>query len=205
MPTAPDFRRLSLREYFDWEDTQVTKHEYYRGEVFAMAGATLSHNRIAGNIFARLHQQLEGRECEPFGSDLRVRVNEVDLSTYPDITIVCGEPKTDRVDRHAITNPRVIFEVLSKSTENYDRGKKFELYQHLETFREYVVVYQNEARIIHYVRQDDNTWRYRLLAGPSETLRLETVPCELPFPGIYRNVEFGPEPDETEQAQPQRA
>jgi Uma2 family endonuclease len=205
MSTAPDFRRFTLREYFDWEETQTTKHEFYRGEVFAMAGASLPHIRISRNILTQLTQQLEGRECEAFGSDLRVRVDAVDLSTYPDITIVCGEPKIDPVDRHAITNPRVIFEVLSKSTENYDRGDKFEFYQHLESFREYVVVSQKEPRIVHYVRQDDGAWKYRLLPGMNETLRLETVGCELPFAMIYRNVEFGPEAEDTAQAHTQRA
>jgi Uma2 family endonuclease len=202
MSTAPDPRRMSLREYFLLEETSGGKHEFYRGEIFAMAGTTIQHNRIAGNIFARLHQQLEGRECEAFGSDLRVRINAVDLSTYPDVSVVFGEPKTDDEDRHAVTNPRVIFEVLSKSTENYDRGRKFEFYQRLESFAEYVVVYQSEARIIHYVRQNDGAWTYRLLAAANETLHLESIGCELSFDVVYRNVEFRPEIDDGVKSQP---
>jgi len=203
MSTVLEKRRMSLQEYLDWEERSGGKHEFYRGEIFAMAGTTIAHNRIAGNIYARLHQLLEGRECEPFGSDLRIRINAVDLSTYPDVSVVCGEPKTDAVDRHAVTNPRLIVEVLSKSTENYDRGPKFELYQKLASFVEYVVVYQTEAKVIHYIRHDDGTWSYRLLIGIDETLRLESISCELPFSAIYRNVKFGPE-EEDLAAAPQR-
>ena len=130
-----------------------------------------------------------------FGSDLRVRIDAVDLSTYPDVSVVCGGPQTDSVDKHAIINPRVIVEVLSKSTENYDRGRKFEFYQHLESFQEYVVFYQDEARAIHYVRQDDGTRRYRLVSGMEATLRLDSIGCELPLGVAYRNVEFIEEPD----------
>lgn len=188
--------RMSLQEYLVWEEKSGGKHEFYRGEVFAMAGTTIRHNRISMNISGRLYQLLEGRECEPFGSDLRIRINAVDLSTYPDVSVVCGGPKSDEVDRHAISNPRVIVEVLSKSTENYDRGRKFEFYQTLKSFVEYVVVYQTEAKIIHYVRQEDGAWTYRLLVGMTEVLRLESIGCELAFDVIYRNVEFGPEGDE---------
>ena len=193
MSTVPDRRRMSLAEYLSWEERSGGKHEFYRGEVFAMAGASTRHNRIAGNIFARLHQLLENRPCEPFGSDQRIRINAVDLSTYPDVSVICGGVKVDAVDRHGVTNPRVIVEVLSKSTENYDRGRKFEFYQHLESFAEYVVVYQDEPKIIHYVRQDDRSWTYKLLVGDQEQLRLQSNDCNLPFTAIYRNVEFGPE------------
>jgi Uma2 family endonuclease len=196
MSTAPENRRTPLEEYLLWEERSGSRHEFYRGRIYAMAGASPRHNRIAKNILTRLDQLLEGHECEPFGSDQRIRLAAVDLSTYPDVSVVCGGLQMDAVDRHAITNPRVIVEVLSKSTENYDRGPKFELYQKLVSFVEYVVVYQTEARAIHYVRHDDGTWSYRLLTGIDETLRLESISCELPFAAIYRNVNFGPEEDE---------
>lgn len=202
MSTVPKPSSMSLKEYVAWEELQTDKHEFYRGETFAMAGTTISHNRITRNILARLDQLLEGRECEAFGSDLRVRIDAVDLSTYPDVTIVCGQPKPDEIDRHAIVNPRVVFEVLSKSTENYDRGQKFEFYQHLDAFREYIIVYQTQARVIQYVRKDDSTWSYRLLAGDGEVLHLATVPVELTFKEIYRSVEFAPEFDSPGDPQP---
>ena len=196
MSTAPDRRRLTLAEYLLWEERSGGKHEFYRGEVFPMAGASLRHNRIATSILAKLHQQLEGRPCEPFGSDQRIRIGTIDLSTYPDVSVICGGVNIDPIDRHAATNPRVIVEVLSKSTENYDRGRKFEFYQHLKSFIEYVVVYQDEPKVIHYLREDDGSWTYKLLTGAEEQLRLESIDCELPFSAIYRNVEFGPEQDD---------
>jgi Uma2 family endonuclease len=196
MSTVLEKRRMSLKEYVAWEERSDGKHEFYHGEIFAMAGTTIAHNRITGNIYARLHQLLEGRECEPFGSDLRIRINAFDLSTYPDVSVVCGGEAIDEVDNHAITNPRVIVEVLSKSTETYDLGRKFEFYQSLKSFHEYAVVYQTEAKIIHYIRQADGTWNYRLLVGMQATLDLQSIGCSLPFQSIYSKVEFGPEADE---------
>jgi len=197
MSTAPSFRRISLPEYVALEERSPEKHEYYRGEIFAMAGGTPQHNRIVGNIFARLYQLLAGGKCEPFTSDQRIRVPAADLSTYPDVSVVCGGLQLDETDRLAITNPRVIFEVLSKSTENYDRGPKFELYQQLPSLAEYVVVYQTEPRVIHYARQPEGTWRYRLLIGKEQSLTLESLGCSLPLEAIYRQVEFLPEPEES--------
>lgn len=197
MSTASHQRRTSLKEYVEWEERSGAKHEYYQGQIFAMAGASPRHNRIAGNIFARLHQLLQGTKCEPFASDQRIRIDVVDLSTYPDISVICGELQLSKDDPRAITNPLLIVEVLSKSTENYDRGPKFELYQKLESFAEYVVVYQTEPRIIHYTRQEGGVWSYKLLAGEQETLRLHSLEGELPFAAIYRNVAFGPETDDT--------
>src|SRR5947209_5393178 len=131
MSTAPEHRQISLKEYLAWEERSGGKHEFYRGEIFAMSGATVRHNRIARNVLTRLAQLLEEQPCEPFGSDQRIRISAVDFSTYPDVSVVCDGPKTDPVDTHAITNPRVIFEVLSESTEKYDLGRKFEFYQEL--------------------------------------------------------------------------
>lgn len=202
MSTAPDRRRMSLAEYLSWEERSGGKHEFYRGEIFAMAGASPRHNRIARNILSRIDQLLEGGPCEPFGSDQRIRIATVDLSTYPDVSVICDGVKVDPVDRHAATNPRVLVEVLSQSTENYDRGREFEFYQHLKSLAEYVVVYQDEPKVIHYVRQDDGRWTYTLLVGESETLRLESVACELTFSAIYRNVEFGPEGEDESPARP---
>lgn len=193
MSTAPNRRRLSLKEYLAWEERSGGKHEFYRGEVFAMAGTTIRHNRISKNILTRLDQLLEGKPCEPFGSDQRIRISAVDLSTYPDVSVVCGGPKTDSVDTHGITNPRVIVEVLSESTAKYDFGRKFEFYQELDSLLEYVIVYQSESKVIHYRRQDDGAWTYRLLLGPEATLELESIGCALSFSSIYRGVEFGPE------------
>jgi Uma2 family endonuclease len=193
MSTAPQQRRISLNEYLEREERSVTRHEFYRGQIFAMAGASPRHNRIAGNIFARLHQLLEGTNCEAFASDQRIRIEAVDLSTYPDVSVVCDGLELSAGDVRAIINPRVIVEVLSKTTENYDRGPKFELYQHLDSLQEYLLVSQEDARIAQYARQDDGTWRYKLVVGVEATLEIESLNLRLPLAMIYRNVEFGPE------------
>ncbi len=196
MSTAPDHRRISLEEYLALENPSETKHEYYRGEIFGMAGASLTHNRIFSNLFPRLATLLEGKPCEVFGSDLRVRIDAVDLATYPDLLVVCDGPKLHPIDDRAITNPRLIIEILSKSTENYDRGPKFELYQSLESFSEYVLIYQTQAKAIHYVRQQDGTWTYQLIVGIESNLELESIGCSVPFSAIYRNIDFQPEINE---------
>jgi Uma2 family endonuclease len=193
MSTAPQQRRTSLQEYLEWEERSGGKHEFYQGRIFAMAGASPRHNRITGNIFAQLHRLLEGGSCEVFGSDQRIRIDAVDLSTCPDASVICGGLVLSKDDIRAITNPRVIFEVLSKSTENYDRGPKFELYQHLDSLEEYVLVSQEDAKIAQYVRCEGGTWRYKLIAGPEATLEVESLHLRLPFAAIYRSVEFGPE------------
>jgi len=205
MSTVLERRRMSLREYLLWEESSGGKHEFYRGEIFAMAGTTIRHNRITGNIYARLHQLLAGRECEPFGSDQRIYIAPVDLGTYPDVSVVCGGVQTDRIDTHGITNPRVIVEVLSKSTENYDRGPKFELYQNLPSFAEYIIVYQTEPKIIHFVRQSDGKWSYRLIVGLEETLPIESLGCEISFAEIYERVKFGPEQSDISPSLPRPA
>src|SRR5262245_12741923 len=136
MSTAPSKRRTTLQEYLEWEERSGGKHEFYQGQIFAMAGASPRHNRISTNIVGLLHRLLEGGTCEVFGSDQRIRIDAVNLSTYPDVSVICGGLVLSKDDVRAITNPRVIFEVLSKSTENYDRGPKFELYQHLDSLEE---------------------------------------------------------------------
>lgn len=200
MSTASDRRRVSLQEYLAWEEHSETKHEYYRGEIFAMAGATFAHNQIFSNLFGLLKRLLEGSECEVYGSDLRIRMDKVDLSTYPDISVVCGGPRFHAIDKHAVINPRVIFEILSESTRNYDTGPKFEFYQTLESLAEYVIVDQTEAKIIQYARQEDGSWRYRMIVGLEATFSIKSIGCDVPLSVAYRNVEFEPRTDDSAQA-----
>jgi Uma2 family endonuclease len=197
MSMAVEKRRVTLQEYVQLEEQSPAKSEFYRGEIFAMAGASPRHDQITVNILGNLYRLLEGQPCQPTSSDQRIRVDEADLSTYPDVAVVCGEKRFSKTDRYGMVNPRVVFEVLSPATENYDRGPKFELYQRLESLREYVVVSQDEAKIIHYARQSDDTWSYRLLVGRVAILSLESIGCPLPLDAIYRKVDFGPQPETT--------
>jgi Uma2 family endonuclease len=169
------------------------KHEFYQGEIFAMAGASREHDRIAGNTFASLHAQLRKRPCDIYSSDVRVRVNAAGLYTYPDISIVCGEAQftTDKPD--TLLNPTLIVEVLSPSTEGYDRGKKFQLYRALTSLQEYVLISQDQARIERYMRQSsDHPWLFTDHAGLDAALELPSIGCRLALADVYEKVTFEP-------------
>jgi len=153
---APD--RISYAEYLAAESASVTKHEYLRGEVYAMAGGTPTHAGLAMAVGVALSNALAGRSCRVFSSDLRVRVDETDLSTYPDVTVVCGRFESAEIDVDAATNPIVIVEVLSDSTEAYDRGEKFAHYRRLSSLREYLLVSQREPRLEVYSKNDAGAW-----------------------------------------------
>lgn len=185
--------RYTFEEYLERERKAEFRSEFYRGQIFAMAGGSPRHNRIAGNIFAGLHTRLRGTPCRPYGSDQRIRVPGNTLSTYPDASVVCGEHELDPVDRDAITNPRVIVEVLSSSTEGYNRGKKFELYRDLESLREYVLISQDEPLVERFVRGADGDWRLTDFKGPSATLEFSTLGCAIPLAEAYEDVTFGPD------------
>src|SRR5258707_11211141 len=139
MSAAPQ-KRYTPQEYLALERAAPFKSEYYRGEIFAMAGATRQHCRIGANLVARVDEQLRSTPCEAFGSDLRVRVLPTGLYTYPDVTVACGELEFEDRAGDTLLNPKAIFEVLSESTEAYDRGKKFDHYRHIPSLTEYVLV-----------------------------------------------------------------
>ena len=185
--------RYTIEEYLARERVAPHKSEYYHGQIFAMAGGSTRHNRTSGNIFGSLWGRLNGTSCHPNNSDQRIHIPAIGLSTYPDVSIVCGELKVDPDDRDAIINPRVVFEVLSDSTESYDRGRKFSMYRQLESLREYVLVAQDEPHIERYVRQDNDAWMLTELKGLDAVLELSEIQCVLPLSEIYQGVTFGPE------------
>ncbi len=175
-------------EYLALEEQAEYKNEYRRGQIVAMTGASLNHNRIVGNVYAALYNSLEIKSCEVFMSDLRLWIEQKELFTYPDVMGVCGAPEflEDRTD--TITNPKVIIEVLSKSTAGYDRGDKFQAYWTLGTFEEYVLIDQYRIHIEYFRRMSDKEWRLRILTKEVDILRLESVTVEIPVSKIYRNV-----------------
>ena len=132
--------KYSIEEYLQMEEASDEKHEYYQGEIFAMAGAKVPHNMISVNLIKLLGQKLKGKSCEPFNSDQRIYIPQNSLFTYPDISIICGEIVTLNNDDWNIINPVVIIEVLSKATKNYDRGDKFKLYRDIVTLKEYILI-----------------------------------------------------------------
>ena len=145
------WRRYSVDEYFAVEETSEVKNEYYSGEIFAMAGASIEHNHIAANLLTELRTALRGSECTAFGSDLRV-LTPGGLFTYPDVTVIYGKPELIAGRPDTVTNPAVIVEVLSVATRDYDRDQKFELYKEFSTLSEYVLVEQNTTLVEHFTR-----------------------------------------------------
>lgn len=181
----------SPTEYLALERKAERKSEYLSGEIFAMSGASEGHNLIAGNVFAALHAQLRGRPCRVYVSDMRVKVSPTGLYTYPDVVALCGKPVFDDEQKDTLLNPTVIIEVLSPSTEAYDRGDKFAHYRRLESLAEYVLISQEKFRVELYVRQPDNQWLLSEAGDLQDTVRLPSVACELVLAEVYENVEPG--------------
>lgn len=152
---------LSPPEFLGWERQQPTKHEYFQGEVFAMAGGSPRHNALCSSMSARLQEALRAGPCNVFTSDQRVSMDAGERYVYPDITVVCGPLILHPGTSDVLENPTILVEVLSSSTEQYDRGLKWEAYQRLPSLSDYVLVSQNEARIEHFRRESSGSWVYR--------------------------------------------
>ena len=189
MSTQP-IRKWTQEEYLAFERNSQEKHEFYRGEIFAMAGATRAHGRITSNVGAQLNYQFRNRLCEEFIADMRVKVLPSGLFTYPDIVATCASPQFEDDHVDTLVNPQVIFEVLSKSTELYDRGKKFELYRKIETLIDYILISQDRIAVEHFTRGEDETWVLRSYHELTDVLELETIDCRLPVEEIYLKVEL---------------
>ncbi|MFV8755633.1 Uma2 family endonuclease [Nannocystaceae bacterium ST9] len=180
-------KRMSHAAYLEAEQRSDIRHEYLRGEVYAMAGGTPEHSALAMAVGAALTTALAGRRCRVFGSDLRVRIESTDLTTYPDLTVICGSFESSADDPNAATNPILIVEVLSDSTEAYDRGEKFAHYRRLPSLREYVLVSQREPRIEAYRKNAAGEWVLGE-AGPGEVLPLASLEgVRLETDVIYRD------------------
>jgi Uma2 family endonuclease len=181
---------ITPEEYLAMERQALTKSEYLRGEVYAMAGASYVHTTIASNTLVALAPQLKRRSCKVHGSDLRINVRATSFYAYPDIVVICGQPQFEDRQRDTLLNPSVIFEILSRSTEGYDRGEKFAHYRLLESLTDYVLVSQNRPLVEHYPRQQDESWLLKSYDGLDAVLSLPSVGCELPLAEIYDGVEW---------------
>jgi Uma2 family endonuclease len=185
---AEPARKLActFAEYLAIDEASEIRHEYVNGEVFAMAGGTLDHSRIGTNIARLLGNQLLGKRCAVFNSDARVRVRATGLATYPDVTVVCGAIERDPENEHTLTNPVVLVEVLSDSTEGYDREEKFSHYRRIPSLREYLLVSQRERLVEHLSRNADGTWTLRDVTPPA-IVELPSIGCALPLDEVYRD------------------
>ena len=181
---ASRFARYTYEEYRRFEEATDAKHEYLDGQILAMAGGTPEHAALATALIGLLERQLAGRPCYPFSSDLRVRVRATGLATYPDVTVICGDLERHPDDPNAAVNPTALVEVLSGSTEAYDRGEKFAHYQRIPSLREYLLVSHRERRIERRWRQGADDWE-RQSAGRGEVLHVSALGVDLQVDAVY--------------------
>ena len=178
---------MTVAEYLAFERASKEKHTYVRGEIFAMAGASVRHNALVLNLGALLRDALRGT-CRAFPSDLRTWVPALETFTYPDVSVICGELKFyDGADVDTVTNPRVLIEVLSDSTEAYDRGETAEGYRQMPSVTDHLLVAQHKPHVEHYARQQDGSWLLRE-AGSGGVIAIVSIDALLPIDAIYRDV-----------------
>jgi Uma2 family endonuclease len=185
---------LTPEDYLARERAAETKSEYFDGEVFAMAGASRAHNLIVFNVASRLGPQLRGGRCEAYVGDMRVKVSATGLYTYPDVVVVCGNPQLEDDHLDTLLNPSLIIEVLSPSTESYDRGQKFAHYRRLESLQEYVLIAQDRVHVERFVRQPDGQWLFLAATDPARAVPLSSIDGQLALSEVYERVEFGDRP-----------
>lgn len=197
MPSLAPRLSFTYDDYLEWEQRQPERHEYVRGEVFAMAGTTDRHNEISGNFYTLLRQHLRGTPCRVYIAEVKVRVEAADCGFYPDVQVTCAE--SDRADRLVKRSPVLVVEVLSASTATFDVGDKFAAYQQLDSLQEYVLVDQERIRVQIYRRREGRWWVDSV--GPGGRLRLESVALESPVEALYEDLS---EPLAAEAREPER-
>ena len=181
---------LTPEQYLEIERKATYKSEYYNGEMFAMAGAKEAHNLLAMNLAAALHQQFRSRPCRVYPSDMRVRVSPTGLYTYPDVSAVCDEPRFADEQRDTLLNPSLLVEILSPSTEAYDRGRKFESYKSIESLREYLLVASDRIHADLYTRQGDGRWLLTSADRLEDSLAIESIGAQITLADLYEKVEL---------------
>ena len=186
--------RHSVEDYFRLERDSSVRHEYHEGLILAMAGNSPEHSLIASNLIGELHARLKGKPCRVYESNLRVRAGKTSRYVYPDLSVVYGPLQFDTADvkRETIINPRVIIEILSPTTEAYDRGEKFDHYRQLDSLQEYVLVWQRTPRIDTLTRHADGTWQLACATALDASVSLRCIDVELPLADVYAGVGFPP-------------
>lgn len=177
-------------EYLAREELAETRHEYLAGQIYAMAGGSYNHEVIGGNLFAALHQAVRTSSCLAFGSNMKIRIDAHDLYTYPDAMVLCGKPQFQKNRTDVIVNPRLLVEVLSKSTENYDRGKKFEFYRTLPSFQEYLLIDQQRVHLELFYRVGISQWDLTIIDEIDAELILRSIEVTIPIRRLYERVDW---------------
>jgi Uma2 family endonuclease len=185
--------KYTLEEYFALELASEEKYEFWNGEVFCMSGVSLAHSQIESNLVSGLRNQLDAHGCRVFPANLRIKVPAYPPYRYPDLTALCSQPEIEQLGGlDMLLNPALIIEVLSKSTEGFDRGDKFTYYKSIASFSEYLLVAQHRPHISQFVRQENGVWTFREFNDLAEQVRCASVPCVLSLSEIYRDVTFDP-------------
>jgi Uma2 family endonuclease len=187
--SLPEPNLLTPEEYLAIERKSEIRSEYIAGQMFAMSGASERHALIAINLQGEIWSQMKGRPCKVYPSDMRVKVSPTGMYTYPDVSALCGRAEFEDAFIDTLLNPTVIIEVLSDSTELYDRVKKFAHYRRIDSLREYVLVSQNEMHIEHY-RRDADAWIFSEVSEPDAVLHLESIDCHIAVGAVYERVEL---------------
>jgi len=182
---------FTVADYLDYERNAPERHEFLDGNVYAMAGESPRHSTICFNLYSIIGNQLRGKRCRGYSPNMKVASNEKGLYSYPDLAIVCGQPKYHDEKGDVLTNPTVIFEVLSPSTESYDRGEKFLRYMGgIESLTDYILISQNNPTIEHFQKQSNGEWKKTEIEEIDSVLKIDSIECEIPLTELYDLVKF---------------
>jgi Uma2 family endonuclease len=188
--SAQPHHLMTPEEYLVFEEQSEEKHEYYGGNLVALAGGNRIHSIICSNINASFHRQVRERPCVVYTSDMKIKAEQPRKYMYPDVAVVCGESRFEDATQRVLLNPTVVIEVLSDSTEKHDRGKKFQYYRSIESFQEYVLVAQDTRHVDHYTKQSDNLWLLTSFDQEDAYLQLASINCTLTIKEIYEKVQL---------------
>ncbi len=182
----------SIERYIQYEYTTEAKHEYERGEILMMSGGTINHGVLCGNAYNELRNGLEKspKNCRALGSEIRIYIDKAESIVYPDAMVICGEIETSQEDKDAVVNPILVVEVLSKSTESYDRGDKFYKYRQLKSLKEYILINQDKAVVETFYKKADNVWEISRISGLNASIELQSIGVHLDMQSLYRDLKL---------------
>jgi len=186
---------LSVKEYIQQEVESNIKYEYHNGKIYALAGGTLNHGLIGGNVYSEMRNKLKANKskCLPFNSDVKLHIEESNSYVYPDTMVICGDIEQSTEDENSVTNPVLVVEVLSKSTAEYDRGDKFYLYRKIPTFKEYVLIEQKRHVVdVHYKRNNSDLWQITRYEGLDKVIKLQSIGIEISMEELYFRTNISP-------------
>jgi Uma2 family endonuclease len=183
-------QKLSIEEYLQFEKESIDKHEYYLGEIFAMSGASNKHVKIHSNLFIALGSLLRGKSCQPYGSDLRIHIPQNSLFTYPDLAIICNELISSDIDEDSFIQPAIIFEILSPSTRQYDRGEKFRLYRAIPNLKEYILIDSESINIEYFGINEKGFWELHEYKSINDQLALPSLSIAISIHEIYEGTKL---------------